>query len=55
MQPFDSGPIAGIGIADTDFTWFRRRFYELMKWDAETGTPTDGCVRDLGLHALLSA
>jgi aldehyde:ferredoxin oxidoreductase len=55
MQAFDSGPIAGIGIADKDFHWFRRRFYELMKWDADTGAPTGECVRELGLECLLSA
>lgn len=53
MTPFPNGPIAGIGIGDEDFTWFRRRFYELMKWDPETGVPTDECLRELGLEPLL--
>jgi len=52
MQAFDSGPIAGIGIAEADFSWFKRRFYELMRWDADTGAPTDRCVRELDLDLL---
>ncbi len=53
MTPFADGPIAGIGISDEDFAWFKRRFYELMKWDAETSMPTDECLHELGLEVLL--
>ncbi len=53
MTAFSTGPIAGIGISDRDFAWFRRRFYELMKWDPETGVPTDECLHELGLVPLL--
>ncbi len=40
MTAFDSGPIEGSGITEEDFAWFKRRFYELMDWDPETGEPT---------------
>ncbi|MGD2206136.1 MAG: aldehyde ferredoxin oxidoreductase family protein [Anaerolineae bacterium] len=53
MTAFDSGPIEGSGITDEDFAWFKRRFYERMKWDPETGEPTDECLRTLGLDRLL--
>jgi aldehyde:ferredoxin oxidoreductase len=54
MTAFDSGPLEGNGISDEDFTWFKRRFYECMKWAPETGEPTDDCLRNLGLARLLS-
>jgi aldehyde:ferredoxin oxidoreductase len=55
MQAFDEGPIAGIGITDEAFTWARRRFYELMDWDPESGVPTEQCLKALGLDRLLGA
>lgn len=53
MEAFDSGPIAGSGISDQDLRWFRSRFYECMHWDAQTGEPTDACLRELELDRLL--
>jgi aldehyde:ferredoxin oxidoreductase len=44
MQAFEDGPIAGVGIAEDDFAWFKRRFYELMGWDPTTGEPTAECL-----------
>jgi aldehyde:ferredoxin oxidoreductase len=52
MQAFAEGPIAGIGITDEAFAWAKRRFYELMKWDADTGAPTEACLHELGLDLL---
>ncbi len=54
MEAFDSGPIEGSGISDQDLQWFRRRFYERMRWDAQTGEPTDSCLRELELGRLLA-
>jgi aldehyde:ferredoxin oxidoreductase len=53
MTAFDSGPIAGDGIDDGEFAWFKRRFYEQMGWDPETGEPTEACLHKLGLDGLL--
>jgi aldehyde:ferredoxin oxidoreductase len=53
MIAFESGPIEGSGISEEDFAWFKRRFYERMGWDAETGAPSDECLRGLGLDRLL--
>jgi aldehyde:ferredoxin oxidoreductase len=53
MQAFDSGPLAGIEIDDEDFAWARRRFYELMQWDPDSGTPAGQCLRRLELDRLL--
>ena len=53
MKAFESGPIAGIGISDEDFHWFRRRFYELMDWEPESGAPTAQCLQALSLDRLL--
>jgi len=53
MTAFDEGPIAGEGIRDEDLAWFKRRYYEMLKWDPETGEPTKDCLRELGLDELL--
>ncbi len=52
MKAFTAGPLAGIEITEERFAWARRRFYELMKWDAETGVPTDECLRELAIDHL---
>ena len=54
MQAFDSGPLAGSAITDEGLAWARRRYFELMNWDPETGAPTDECLRELGLERLLA-
>ncbi|MBN1660912.1 MAG: aldehyde ferredoxin oxidoreductase family protein [Anaerolineae bacterium] len=53
MTAFEEGPLAGVGITDEDFAWARRRFYEMMGWDPETGVPTDECIQKLGLGTLM--
>jgi aldehyde:ferredoxin oxidoreductase len=55
MTAFDSGPLKGDGISEEDFAWFKRRYYERMKWDSTTGEPTDQCLRELGLDGLLGS
>ncbi len=53
MKAFTSGPLAGVEISQESFDWAKRRYYELMEWDAETGTPTEECVKELGLDDLM--
>ena len=53
MKAFKDGPLAGIEINEESFTWARRRYYELMKWDPDTGTPSVEGLRELELEALL--
>jgi aldehyde:ferredoxin oxidoreductase len=53
MQAFDEGPLAGIEIKQADFDWAKRRFYELMGWNPETGEPPPECLSQLGLDDLL--
>jgi aldehyde:ferredoxin oxidoreductase len=53
MQAFESGPLAGIALNEANFNWAKRRYYELMKWDPETGAPTEACLRELRLDELL--
>jgi len=54
MEPFDEGPIEGIGIDDEELNWCIHRFYQMMEWDPETGEPTDECLQNLGLDKLLA-
>lgn len=53
MEAFDSGPLEGVEIAEEDLLWARRRYYELMDWDPDTGVPTEACLRELKLDRLL--
>lgn len=53
MKAFEKGPLAGIGITEEAFSRSKKRYYELMGWDPETGTPSNSCLRDLGLDTLL--
>jgi aldehyde:ferredoxin oxidoreductase len=53
MKAFKSGPLAGIEVSDEAFHWAKRRYYELMKWDPDTGAPILECLRELGLDRLL--
>lgn len=52
---FKEGPLAGIEISDESFNWAKRRYYELMKWNAETGVPSAECLRELELEKLTSS
>jgi aldehyde:ferredoxin oxidoreductase len=54
MEPFDEGPIQGVGISDEELNWCIHRFYDMMEWDPETGEPTDECLQNLGLDKLLA-
>jgi aldehyde:ferredoxin oxidoreductase len=55
MKAFESGPLKGIEITDESFAWAKRRCYELMKWDADSGTPSAECLRELGLTEHVSS
>jgi len=54
MTAFESGPIAGSAIANDDLERFKRRFYEVMAWESESGAPTEECLRELELDQLLA-
>ncbi len=54
MKAFKTGPLAGVEINEDSFNWARRRYYELMKWDADTGVPGAECLEKLGLNELLA-
>jgi aldehyde:ferredoxin oxidoreductase len=54
MKAFKSGPIAGVDIDPEAFEWAKRRYYEMMKWDAENGAPSDECLNELQLDGLLA-
>ncbi|NOZ50010.1 MAG: aldehyde ferredoxin oxidoreductase family protein [Chloroflexi bacterium] len=53
MKAFESGPLAGIEINEQAFTWAKRRYYELMAWDADTGAPTAESLHRLQIDELL--
>jgi aldehyde:ferredoxin oxidoreductase len=53
MQAFETGPLQGVEVQTEAFDWAKHRFYELMKWDPETGEPTEECLRELELDRLL--
>jgi aldehyde:ferredoxin oxidoreductase len=42
-----------VELSDEAFNWAKRRYYELMKWDADSGTPKPECLEELQLNALL--
>ncbi len=54
MRAFESGPLAGVEINAESFAWAKRRYYELLGWDPETGVPGEACLRDLALAPLLA-
>jgi len=53
MKAFNSGPIAEIEVSAEAFDWGKRRYYELMGWDPETGVPGEACLEALELRDLL--
>ncbi len=55
MKAFESGPLAGIEISAESFNWAKRRYYELMQWNPDTGAPTAECLSSLGIDRLLEA
>ncbi len=52
-RAFSRGPLAGKAISDEQFEWARRRYYEMMGWDGETGIPSPAALARLGLDDLL--
>jgi len=52
MKAFKSGPLAGTEITPEAFAWARRRYYELMQWDPETGVPSAECLKELGIDEM---
>jgi aldehyde:ferredoxin oxidoreductase len=53
MQAFKEGPLAGVEIKVETFDWAKRRFYELMLWDPDTGVPSQDSFQKLHLVELL--
>ena len=53
MKAFTTGPLAGREITDEAFDWAKRRYYELMKWNPDTGIPTAKCLRELAIGEML--
>ena len=53
MTAFEEGPLSGEALTPEEFAWARRRYYELMGWDPETGHPLPERVAALGLSDLL--
>lgn len=46
-----SGPLAGRNF---DFDTLRKRYYEVIGWDTETGKPSDKTIADLGIMQIFS-
>ncbi|NOZ71772.1 MAG: hypothetical protein GXP38_07635 [Chloroflexi bacterium] len=55
MKAFKTGPLAGEEITPESFAWAKRRFYELMAWDPDTGAPTAESLERLQLNSLLAS
>lgn len=53
MKAFKSGPLAGVELTEAAFYWARRRYYELMQWDPDTGVPSQACLRELEVAELV--
>jgi aldehyde:ferredoxin oxidoreductase len=53
-QAFETGPLAGIEIKTETLDWARRRFYELMLWDPESGVPSQESLSKLELDGLMT-
>ncbi len=53
QKAFKKGPIADKAMTDETFAWAKRRYYEMMGWDAETAVPTPTCLDQLQLTPLL--
>lgn len=52
MRAFKSGPLQGVEISEESFNWARRRYYELLGWDGESGVPASSCLESLQLPEL---
>jgi len=51
-KAFGKGPIAGVEITDQAFEWAKKRYYEMMKWDPETGVPSEDCIKELEIDQI---
>jgi aldehyde:ferredoxin oxidoreductase len=49
-KAFKTGPLSGVEITAEAFEWAKRRYYELMQWDPNTGVPSQACLRELELE-----
>jgi len=45
--PLERGPLAGVTV---DVEAMRAEFYNALRWDPETGVPTEECMRSLGIE-----
>ncbi len=52
-KAFQEGPLAGVDLSSERFDWAKQRYYELMKWDPQTGVPSEACLEELELTTLL--
>jgi aldehyde:ferredoxin oxidoreductase len=48
-EPFEDGPLAGVGVNADDFSRALELYYQMMGWDSE-GRPTRGRLAELGLE-----
>jgi aldehyde:ferredoxin oxidoreductase len=53
MKAFEKGPLAGVEITQEVFDWAKRRYYELMDWDPDTGVPGKAALERLELRELM--
>jgi aldehyde:ferredoxin oxidoreductase len=53
LKAFASGPLAGIDIDAEALAWARRRYYQLMRWDPDTGVPSRESLAALEIDQLL--
>ncbi len=55
MKAFKNGPLQDVEITQDSFDSAKRRYYEMMGWDAETAAPSAECLRELEIDILLAA
>jgi aldehyde:ferredoxin oxidoreductase len=53
MIAFKEGPLADVAIKPKTFEWAKKRFYGMMLWNSDTGTPSSECLKKLQLTELL--
>lgn len=53
FKPLTNGPGEGGYVNEEDFEAAKKYYYELMKWDSETGNPTPDGLKSLGLEWIL--
>ena len=54
MEAFKEGPLEGRAVGPEKYDWARHRFYEMMGWEAESGTPTPRRLDDLKISELIN-